>query len=313
MAQLGSLSRRNQACVRKILGRTVNRASTPQARSRLLVRALPIGLDARQAAAAESLGSWLFRLACANGFASYGDMLNNYSLRAPMRAQLDIGSDRWGLIDGLESLTFVGIDSIEKTTLCTLLVEMTGAKEGVLGRWILRESVVSKSRGMRYAVCPACLISDDVPYLRVHWRLSTATWCARHSCMLVDRCDGCGEPFVLTGRYRGPIGVCCGCKQPVAPAIRSARKRGSSLCAAPGDISSSQLSISLACPHQLWDGVRVLLFVMTSPKNVDRLTRAAIPSAMMLAVREAASQTRQMRIRKRAPTSRWGRSPQDTV
>lgn len=46
-----------------------------------------------------------------------------------------------------------------------------------------------------HSYCPLCFASDDVPYLRLDWRMSYYIFCDTHKTALVTSCPHCGEPY----------------------------------------------------------------------------------------------------------------------
>lgn len=74
--------------------------------------------------------------------------------------------------------------------------------------------------GLRY--CPKCLSEDERPYFRRKWRLTFSVACQRHSCYLLDRCQGCGTPLTPYLACRtGCIDIChkCGGRLVAAEAL----------------------------------------------------------------------------------------------
>ena len=78
--------------------------------------------------------------------------------------------------------------------------------------WILPLGIYHRTRrdfGMQF--CPECLFWDKEPYFRRRWRLSFATICDKHGCLLHDRCPKCEAPVIYfrndTGhREKGSLG-----------------------------------------------------------------------------------------------------------
>lgn len=46
-----------------------------------------------------------------------------------------------------------------------------------------------------HSYCPLCFASDDVPYLRLDWRMSYYIFCEIHKTALATSCPHCGEPY----------------------------------------------------------------------------------------------------------------------
>lgn len=70
-----------------------------------------------------------------------------------------------------------------------------GLERAWSGLALLQEQSSRQWRGLRRAqgdaVCPQCL-AEQV-YLRGHWEHALVVACRHHHCLLVDRCDSCGE------------------------------------------------------------------------------------------------------------------------
>lgn len=69
-------------------------------------------------------------------------------------------------------------------------------------RWVLpivKRSTQRDGFGVQY--CPQCLATDQVPHLRLAWRLAFSVACIEHGCRLLDRCDRCYAP-VAPHRWR---------------------------------------------------------------------------------------------------------------
>jgi hypothetical protein len=56
------------------------------------------------------------------------------------------------------------------------------------------------NRSLFAAVCPRCLSSDPIPYIRARWELPMEATCHLHEVVLVTRCDRCGRPLRVERR-----------------------------------------------------------------------------------------------------------------
>jgi len=93
-----------------------------------------------------------------------------------------------------------------------------------LRRWGIswRETVLSAKgnsyrKGAKY--CPLCFSDDDIPFLRVLWRLNFAQVCLKHEVLLESKCGQCGSPFrPWTGnpRIATSISICPACGHPLS-------------------------------------------------------------------------------------------------
>jgi len=61
-------------------------------------------------------------------------------------------------------------------------------------RWLPRgeSGRVGAAKAGWFSFCPACWAEDNIPYLRLHWRVGFLTTCPRHALVLLDRCPSCG-------------------------------------------------------------------------------------------------------------------------
>lgn len=169
---------------------------------------------------AEVLSSWMMRLACANSFKLHTFYSNLLEYKGPAWNR-DI--DR----DPHPELLSVLVRSTGQST--EVLHSMTlHAYDGVLfeklppgnSNWLLPLGIYHRSRkrpGLQY--CPMCLQEDASPYFRRRWRLSFYVICAKHRCILLDRCQRCSMPLAFhrngIGRQisllRDAICLCFGC------------------------------------------------------------------------------------------------------
>lgn len=57
----------------------------------------------------------------------------------------------------------------------------------------LRQGRHRAGKGQQY--CPLCLLQDDAPYFRRHWRLACFVVCVEHGVVFQDCCQACGAPI----------------------------------------------------------------------------------------------------------------------
>lgn len=153
----------------------------------------------------ELLSSWLYRLAHARGL----------RVHTFCEAALGKKTQIWNrdidrcapptLLSHLAASTGLSEASVFATTLRSyegLLFERHNEKGN--NKWILPLGIYHRTRsGYGQQFCPLCLFFDAEPYYRRLWRLSFATICPDHGCLLHDRCHACGAPVVF---FRGDIG-----------------------------------------------------------------------------------------------------------
>lgn len=259
----------------------------------------------------EALGSWLLRLAHANGFRSIGALCTGERLRVRPQWAFDADiSDE--TLAKVADLTLVEAGSLERLTLRDSLLHLTGCSNGgrgvggAKGRWLL--TAPSSVKGVRYSMCCQCMLGDVAPFLRVHWRLSTSCWCRSHGCELLDACPYCGAALILSASRKEPVSKCESCRQDLA-SIRHANalvsgddKRldaraaptalASWLTTEPMQLAAANLPVPVAFPHLWWDGVRVLLELCGRPALAKMLLRATMSECAHEALYHAAGRAR---------------------
>jgi hypothetical protein len=141
----------------------------------------------------ESLSSWFRRLASANGLTP--DEL--YSILLPGGRLYSYDLDRFAcpsLFDALEEVTEISKVRLQKMTLHRWNHVLLGTNLNTQKlRWRPTAWREGTSRSYGQQICPTCLMSDEAPYYRTHWRLSFLTVCPAHGRLLVDRCPNCGD------------------------------------------------------------------------------------------------------------------------
>lgn len=247
-------------------------ASTPT----LLVRRPPLP--------GESTGSWLTRVAHANGYTGYRQMGNDLGVCLPAGLQLDVPADPQALAERLAVFTRCGVSEVMGTLLSAQLEEMTGNPRGVMGRWVFKPPE-GLGLGMAHAICPHCLAQDHLnpesfaqdrlAYWRRDWRLATTTVCTRHACVLLAACTHCARPFVLNG-HRNQLDrcLCCGAfLRSMVAAHATIRPRRSRLPERGRTLISP---VPVAHPKLFWDGIAVLLSVIRSPARAKKLAASPL-------------------------------------
>jgi len=153
----------------------------------------------------ELLSSWLIRLAHANCLKVH-TFCKAYlgKNREIWNRDIDVFAPEW-LIVGLSKVSGASIEEIEQTTIRSfqgIVFEKLYSKSKT--PWVLPYGVYHRLRrlpGLQY--CPMCLLMDEKPYFRKHWRLSFFTECDVHHTLMKDACFVCGSPVAF---YRGDIG-----------------------------------------------------------------------------------------------------------
>jgi len=130
-----------------------------------------------------------------------GESWPGYLLRLSQSNGLD------GLKDLARILTFTELQLIAgdaREILPLLGVQFTDYEliNRVLGqpeprRKIRYVHVARMGRSVRSRVCPLCLASDDVPYVRAAWEHPLALVCEKHQISLRDRCESCEADITI--------------------------------------------------------------------------------------------------------------------
>lgn len=158
----------------------------------------------------ETFSSWFRRLACSNGVSAPG--LYRAVLPGSYLHSRDL--DRFAcdeLIAGLGRNTAVPEEEMTFATLrrwTGYLFEEDDGKSKLL--WLPPAGWEDSKKSFGQQVCPKCLAEDEVPYLRMEWRLAFVTACPRDSTLLIDRCPACAEPIqILKNPSPTDLGVSC--------------------------------------------------------------------------------------------------------
>lgn len=143
----------------------------------------------------ETLGSWLTRIALANGLSPsefYPVVLPGGRL---YRTDLDrlAGGD---LIRSMAAYGGVGEAEVADATFrrwAGLLYETDDGRRKLI--WLPWVGTTGGRTAFGQQACPLCLAEDSHPYFRMTWRLGFVTACPRHGTLLIDRCPECGAPL----------------------------------------------------------------------------------------------------------------------
>jgi hypothetical protein len=258
----------------------------------------------------EALGSWLTRLAHANGYRCVGALCTGERLGIKHRWAFDADVSQ-DTLAALTRLTLCQAGTLERMTLRDTLAVLTGSPMGgwgagaTRGRWLLKAP--ASTNGARYGICCRCILEDGAPFLRVHWRLSTTFWCQSHRCELLDTCPHCGAAVTIGTSRTVSLGRCETCNEAftAAPPRRApAADEGvgaeegeggriaSWLAIGPSQQALADVPVAVTFPHLWWDGVRVLLELCGRPELAKKLLGAGFKGACQDALQHVARHKR---------------------
>lgn len=141
----------------------------------------------------ELLSSWLARLALAHGQTAASFFNQNWPGRYLLARDLDLWND---------PATFELIATKTNTPPARAFAASLASYDGWLfedrprqshAPWVLaRHLNVRPPKWCGLQFCPWCLVADNDPYFRRHWRLALMVLCPIHRVLLLDRCQSCG-------------------------------------------------------------------------------------------------------------------------
>lgn len=261
--------------------------------SSLLICADPIG--GNDPSLRESMASWVWRLAQANGFLHAGNLLRSGGVRLQDFSRLDLRPHCHIATAALTNLTFLPQQYVASLTL-TETLQYFGAEESPTGHpWVLNHAPSpGKRKGARHVICTTCLRDDEIPYWRQFWRLTTAVRCPVHHHALIDRCPMCGEPIFLTHQRMTPLDQCESCGKAYAEhrerTYRLSRSKWIEM--APLVVLQEHLPLKVIDPRLWWAGLRALLFLLCIPRRATRFAVSKVPSTYLPTLRVIAQSPR---------------------
>ena len=152
----------------------------------------------------ELLSSWLHRLAVANGIAPRAFDRILWS-----RAEAGLWSASLDLKLAASVMDFLHVHAgVSRRKL--MAMSLTQSPFELLLLPLRVNAHRSRSTWMQY--CSDCLIEDEQPYFRRHWRLATRISCSAHGGGLRDRCRSCGKRIFASSQSRLiPQYICAHC------------------------------------------------------------------------------------------------------
>jgi len=145
----------------------------------------------------ESLFSWFTRVAHENYLTTV--QLQRCLLEGSIPAPRDL--DRFAcdeLINNLSCHTGVAVEHIRSMYYGRWKGRMQEKDDGRgILPWLLPILKGENRSPLGQPYCPHCLAEDEVPYMRLNWRLSFAPICPRHKVFLERNCPHCTAPVVI--------------------------------------------------------------------------------------------------------------------
>lgn len=168
----------------------------------------------------ELLSSWALRISHTNVVRAEGMVSSVFKVGHPIwNRDIDRG-DAPEVLARLGRCMDVPVEALIRSTLRSfegLLADEVARSARTPG--IIPLSVFHRTRraaGLMF--CPECLRASDGSYYRKQWRIAYFSACARHGCVLLERCPGCDAPLaphrsdMRPGTHLGPsstVHVCC--------------------------------------------------------------------------------------------------------
>lgn len=249
----------------------------------LLYRLYPMGCLHPTDPDAESLTSWLYRLARVNGYRTYAAMLRERKMFS------------WAFNDAPHKLTaqvqlLHRLSDIPETVLAR--THLNHPLENMRGRYMARHMVNlwlirflncgSAGNGNPHAVCAQCIKEASNEYWLKAWRLSFWTQCPTHHVLMLEQCQCCGLPICMHLRRSTDLSRCERCETPFRNEIIL---NGDPVWTAPPYLyevfqhSAASLPINVTDMTQWWRGLRDLIDMTCTPKHAAALmvARKRIP------------------------------------
>lgn len=166
----------------------------------------------------ESFSSWFCRTASANGLRPR-ELFRVVSDGAVI-SDLDRPPDP-AVARRLASKTGISASEIRKLTFARWAGALFDCVDGQSKlSWLPPTALDRGKRRFGQQFCRECLAEDAIPHLRLQWRLAFLTTCAKHGCLLLDRCPTCGDPLGILridARLGSELTSCTACGSAFLP------------------------------------------------------------------------------------------------
>ena len=222
----------------------------------------------------ESMGSWLLRLAHANGFRTIGEFLFSHRILGKVQGITDYPADIPSTITRLV-LECGASTSAARTVLLTDDVAALSSTPGQKwSGWVI-------AKGMPHSICPQCVANggNDPSWQRL-WRVSTTTHCHAHRRVLVDRCPSCQLRFGIKVSRATRLDRCEECLVEISafadcPGDNPPPARFSS--ATQSGQSAMQFPVGPVGHQDWWRGVSRVLLLISAPHVAAALLELDLP------------------------------------
>jgi transcriptional regulator with XRE-family HTH domain len=147
----------------------------------------------------ECFSGYLLRLAQANGFVSFWDLVSDLFPFYQQTNQISLlrweyPVDDWGRIP---LRTQLSTTDLQRLTVLPWVGKFRSPPVATRANHLSPGHFLQGIVHPHLRVCPLCLQAQ--PYLRLMWRLTPVQVCLEHGCLLQAQCHGCGTPLTVLG------------------------------------------------------------------------------------------------------------------
>lgn len=131
----------------------------------------------------EVASSWVFRMA------------ERYDVSPQaMRQALQLSTVHFDVYRRWTNIDHIAFATVKDTSAVKATFRLAESNLGHRAYWPL---VRRLDRSPLYRYCPKCFAEDEIPYLRLAWRLAFTVFCEHHRIALSDRCPRCDSNFSI--------------------------------------------------------------------------------------------------------------------
>ena len=262
---------------------TICAAEYPASKSAPLFPVIPQTIPDGPVPLNESLGSWLYRFCCANG---YPDIHNTFSkggggISLSGGKSTDAPYKTQGTIKSIAAVANVSLEQVGQLMLSQTLLSLRGNVNYASREWMLRsEKIERPGPWMRHVICPLCVLERAEPFWLQKWRLSTTTDCRLHKIMLLESCCDCETHFVIHSRRKQSLDRCECCDLHFSEMALEARKITNvapAFAQRVGHNDPSTLPVAQSSEYHWWRGVRKILTYIADPQRAGLISHEGLP------------------------------------